>query len=77
MSAVENNNKVSKSASDDCCSTITTSKTNVKLSTQARDQATRALTYADVVKNNIGRNERMAVGPTLSELTGSEQPASS
>ena len=75
--SIGNSKKVSNLRSDDRGSTMTTSTTNNQLSTQIGGLNSKATTYADVVRNNVGRNERMAVSPTLGGLTGSEPPISS
>ena len=67
---VGNSENVSKLASDDRGSTITISTANNKLSTQIGGLNSKVTTYADVVRDNVGRNERMAVSPTLGGLTG-------
>ena len=75
---VEYSKKVSKLASNDCGSIIPTSIINNKLFTQVGVLGSKTTMYANVVRNNVGRKERVAVSPSLrGELTGSKQPISS
>ena len=62
---VEYSEKVSKLASGDCGSTIPTTTTNNKLCTQVGGLGIEPTTYADVVRSNVGRKERVAVSPSL------------
>ena len=56
---------MSKLASVECGSTIPTSTTDNKLCTQVGGLGIEPTTYADVVRSNVGRKERVAVSPSL------------